>query len=259
MKGKLTILICAWSALFVAWVFANPPSGTIGITTGIISSDSAGKIGITTAIPVTALDINGTTTIRKSLTMVNNKIINLATPSALLDAANKAYTDAQIANIGSAMVKIWGQGRPNASVLTVAGVCGGVSECYKDVDASGSCNAGDIKIARSNKITTWDRSPSVCPANWWVCSAAERDVNGTTAGYGSCGSVTRRIVDCDPPATLLDELFVTAASAWAWVSDPSDNTTNAYYGRTIPTTGAYTNDATNSDEICAMLPVWCCS
>lgn len=259
MKRNVVIFICAWSALFGAWALANPPSGTIGITTGVISSDGAGNIRIAGGVPVTALDVNGTTTIRKSLDMANNRIINVSAPVAGTDAANKTYMDTLVADISSAMVKIWGQGRPNVSVLTVAGVCGDTSECYKDVNSSGSCNAGDIKIARSNKITTWDRSPSVCPAGWWVCSAAERDANGGTEGYGSCGSATRRIVSCDPPASNLDQLFVIAASTWAWVSDPATITTNAYYGRIIPTTGTYTDDATNRDEICAMMPVWCCA
>jgi hypothetical protein len=259
MKRNVIIFICAWSILFFAWALADPPNGPVGETFGKIAVDTLGNVGIATNTPATLLDINGTTTIRKSLDMTGNRIINVATPTSSMDAVNKAYADTQMAAISSVATMLWGNGRPNVGVLTVLGVCGGTSECYKDMDASASCNIGDIKIARSDRISTWDRSPAVCPANWRVCSAAERDINGTGTGYGSCGSVTRRIITCDPPATLHDELFVIAASAWAWVSDPATDIVNSYYGRIIPTTGTYTDDVSNRDEICAMMPVWCCS
>src|SRR3989344_7514450 len=120
MSNKVFILILAWSGLLAAWTLASPPSGTPGATSGALFSSSSGNIGIKTSVPETTLDVNGTTTIRKSLDMANNRIMNVATPTATLDAANKAYVDAQIAGMTSSTTKIWSQGRPGTAVINAA-------------------------------------------------------------------------------------------------------------------------------------------
>jgi len=244
MSNKVFILILIWSGLLAAWTFASPPAGTPGITLGALFGASNGNIGIATSSPATLLDVNGTTTIRKSLDMVNNRIINVATPTSSLDAANKAYVDAQVATVNSSTIRIWGQGRPNTSVLTVAGVCGGTSECYRDNDASGSCTTGDIKIARSTRAATWGGAQSVCPANWWVCTGAER---GNTA----CGSGNRNVITCDV-TTGANDLSPTTYDG-GWLADTSTSTVleRGMTQRVIAT-------ASTEQNTCHMLPVWCC-
>ena len=242
MSNKVLILILMWSGILVAWTLASPPSGTPGATPAALFSDSAGNIGIKTTTPATLLDVNGTTTIRSSLDMTNNRIINVASPITDLDAVNKAYVDAQIS---STTVKLWGQGRPNTSVVTVAGVCGGTSECYKDVDAGGSCNTGDIKIARSVRTATWDGAQAVCPANWWVCSAANR-------GTAACGSGNKNIIFCDV-TTGTNDLSPNTAD-WGWIADTGTSATleRGMISRVIA-------GAANEQNACHLLPVWCCT
>ena len=154
---QLFILIIVWSALLGAWAFANPPEGTVGVTHGILSSDGMNNIGIATSTPMSDLDINGTTTIRKSLDMANNRIMNVATPTVTLDAANKAYVDAQIAEMTSSTTRIWSQGRPGTAVINVAG------ECTRTVSGK------TVKVSRSTRPVTWDNAQAACPTGWWVC------------------------------------------------------------------------------------------
>lgn len=233
MSNKVFILILFWSGLLAAWTFASPPSGTPGNTFGALFSDSAGNIGIKTSIPTTALDVNGTTTIRKSLDMTNNRIINVATPTSSLDAANKAYVDAQIAGVTSSTTKIWGQGRPGTAVINTAG------ECTRVISGK------TVKISRSTRPASWDGAGAACPAGWWVCSAADR-------GAATCGSGNRAGVRCDIPNSSNDELF-TLSNTWGWVSD-AGSVTNREFGRLVLTAGTTTDDYS-----CTLIPVWCCS
>lgn len=75
------------------------------------------------------------------LNMSGNKIINLATPSAATDAANKSYVDAQIALIGASgsgsTYTNWGVATcPSGSDLLYSGVAFGSNTAY----AAGSSN-----------------------------------------------------------------------------------------------------------------------
>lgn len=234
MKREAIILIFVWSSLLAVWTFAGPPSGTVGATSGALFSDSAGNIGIKILIPATTLDVNGTMTIRKSLTMANNKIINLMAPVSNTNAVNKAYADAQTANMISNTIQLWGEGRPGTSVTNTAGECTNI------------VNSTTIKVSRSNNTATWDGARAACPANWWVCSATER-------GTGACAAgVTRNIIYCTPSS--VDEELTTATNDWAWISDAA--TTNDRKGAI-----ARTISGTNTLEqyACNILPIWCCS
>ena len=255
MKRHLPIILIALLALgYFAWTLANPPAGTPGTGGGSIWADSLGNIGIK-ATPATLLDVNGTTTIRKTLDMTGNRIWNVATPTSSLDAANKAYVDLQVANISSSSVRVWGQGRPGTAVATTSAICASTAECYRDMDASGTCNAGDMKIARSSRISAWDKSAAACPSKWWVCTATDRDTNGATAGLGACGSTTRNGVDCVVTGT--NEFPETGlATTTAWLADTA-TAANGSRGRVIGTAGTFSGDP--SAEACAMFPVWCCS
>ena len=235
MSNRLFILILVGSGLFAAWTLASPPSGTPGATLGALFSDSAGNVGIKTATPASALDVNGTTTIRASLDMTNNRILNVAIPTSSLDAANKAYVDALVASMNST-IKLWGEGRPGASVANNAG----------------ECTNGIIKVSRSTRLATWDGARAACPANWCVCSAAER-------GVGVCGVTPQPTLFCDP--TSLDaEMYSLTGSAvyltsnWGWVSDVA--TTDDRKAKAVRTiSGANTTE----EYACNIAPVWCCS
>lgn len=231
----------AASAIFAVITLANPPAGTPGTTYGILAAND-GNIGVSTTTPATKLDVNGSTTIRGWLDMNGNTIKNLAIPATSTDAASKAYVDAP--------GKVWGQGRYAATVRNSAGTA--VAGTSPD---AGECTTATLRISRSTAGAQWSGTAAVCPSNWWVCSATERDVNGATAGYGTCSSAYQPLVlFCDETGTgpvftmrMRDGLTDTAA----WVADPSSG---PYLGGAIRTTGAYA-----SQFQCSALPAWCCT
>lgn len=239
MPNKVFILILVGSALFAAWTFASPPSGTPGGTFSGLFGDSAGNVGIKTATPATLLDVNGTTTIRNSLDMANNQITNVALPLTGLDAVNKSYVDTLIANASTTM-KLWGEGRPGAGVANNAGEC------------TNTVNGVTIKVSRSARLATGDGAQAVCPANWWVCSKAERGTNACP------GNTTKNIVYCDVigavTGTENDDLWLTAAN-WGWVSDIGTATT-LLVGKIVQ---SVSGGASSDQYTCNLLPVWCCS
>lgn len=242
MPKTVFILVLIFSGFFAAWTFASPPTGTIGQTLGALFSNSSGDIGIRTSSPVTLLDVNGIVTIRKSLDMTNNRIINVAAPISAADGVNKAYVDAQAANMATTTaIGLWGQGRPGATVVNALGEC------------TSTINAAIAKISRSGNTATWDGARAACPANWWVCSAAER---GTIA----CGSSNKPILFCDPANSSNNELYhltglgVELTGNWAWVSDTA--TTNDRMAKAA----SIANGANTSEKYaCNIAPVWCCS
>ena len=67
--------------------------GTGDPTTARVFISSDGKLGINTTTPNEYLTVNGNASIKGSLSMLNNKIINLATPTATTDATTKSYVD----------------------------------------------------------------------------------------------------------------------------------------------------------------------
>ena len=247
MKYQIIILTVLWSGIIGVWVSANPPNQKI-------YSDSTNNVGIGTSTPMTALDVNGTTTIRKSLDMASSRITNLGSPKLGADAVPLNYISATITAISSSTTRLWGEGRPGAIVLNNAGQCTNI------------INGRTIKISKSKFAASWDRSPAACPANWWVCTAAERDRNGSgTAGFGACpatGAIISSIVGCQRsngnPLTN-DNLYVPPADATGvpydvvWVADVGSI---AHVGKAVSATGT---GVAKNDLICIAAPVWCCS
>lgn len=243
MKKQLSIIIFVWVVALAGWTLASPPSGTIGTSVRSLFTDATGNVGIQTASPTTLLDINGTTTIRKSLDMAGNKIINVAAPTSGLDAVNKTYVDMVIGSMGP-NIKLWGEGRPGAAVMTPAGNCT-------------STLAGPIiKISRSTRLATWDGAAAACPVGWWVCTAAER-------GTRACGTGGRNIMGCDTPESLNDDLVLYTGATIAWVSNTASSTSSDSPVTTYPYWGkmAYITAGNNTQNglTCSLLPVWCCS
>lgn len=234
MKKQVFIIIFVWAGILAGWTFASPPAGTIGTSVRNLFTDATGNIGIKTASPATLLDVNGTTTIRKSLDMTSNKILNIATPTLGPDAVNKTYVDTVIGSMGPA-IKLWGEGRPGATVINTRGECT-------------STMAGPIiKVSRSTRIATWDGARAACPANWWVCTAQER-------GTRVCGNTLRNIMYCNVPS-ITDDLGANTAN-WGWVSNTATTTNSLLWGKIIQAAAG----GTASDQyMCNIIPVWCCS
>lgn len=253
MKRQIIILLLVWSTLLVAWTFANPPSGTVGTTTGVISVDGSDNVGIATSTPLSVLDVNGTTTIRGVLDMAGNKIINLATPVSSTDAVPMSYFTTQVGNVSSSTTRLWGEGRPGATVVSTAGQC------------TNSINGRTVKISKSKYVATWEKASAACPSNWWVCTAAERDINGaTTAGFGKCpasGAVMSQLVACQlsngGDTLKYNNIYVPPIDSTGiphdlvWVADASVG----HIGKAVSATDGIAKD----DLMCVIAPVWCCS
>lgn len=250
MKRNITAFVLIWSALFVVWAAANPPNGGAGAGTGKITADGSGNIGIATSTPMALLDVNGTTTIRKSLDMTVNKITNVAMPVAGTDAVPLPYISTQIAATSSSTTRLWGEGRPGSAVGSP-----GAGQCTHVV------NGRTIKISKSSYTATWDKAAAACPANWWVCTASERDYNDAGANFGVCpssGATISQITRCDGSyagdPTHYDNWYVPPQNAEnniVWVSDVGST---AYTGSAVSTTGLASNES-----MCTIAPVWCCS
>lgn len=246
MQKKIITIIGIWSGILVGWTLANPP-------TPKLFADSVNNIGIATSTPMSDLDVNGTTTIRKSLDMTANRIINVASPIAGTDAVPMSYITPQITTISSSTTRLWGEGRPGATVENAAGQC------------TNTIGGRTIKISKSTFVANWDKSAAACPANWWVCTATERDINGATAGFGRCpasGAVARQLVGCDPtyanPAHV-DNLYVPAIpnnvtfqTDIVWVADVG---ASPHVGKAVSSVDGVVKD----DVMCIGTRVWCCS
>ena len=246
MRKKAITIIVVWTGILAGFAFANPP-------TPKLFADSVNNIGIATSTPMSDLDINGTTTIRKSLDMVVNRIINVATPVAGTDAVPLSYITSQIATVSSSTTRVWGEGRPGATVMSTAGQC------------TNTVGGRTIKISKSTFVANWDKSPAACPANWWVCTAAERDINGATTGFGACpasGAAASQLVGCDPTyanAAHYDNLYVpsipdnvTFQTDIVWVADVG---ASSHIGKAVSSVGGTAKD----DVTCIATRVWCCS
>lgn len=240
MKKQISIIIFVWASALAGWTLANPP-------TAKFFADSVNNIGIATSTPMSDLDVNGTTTIRKSLDMTANKIINVATPVAGTDGVPMSYISLYIGGVSSSTTRLWGEGRPGATVPSPA-----TGQCTNTVDGR------TIKISKSNYSATWDKAAAACPAGWWVCTAAERDLNGG-AGFGACpasGAVASPPQLCNPAytgATPFQDIYVPAASTdIVWVADVG---TTAHIGKAVSAVGGAAAD----NALCIATRVWCCS
>lgn len=137
--------------------------------------------------------------------------------------------------------RIWGEGRPGVAVRDTAGEC------------SRTVNGEDIKISRNNITTHWDGSAVGCPANWWVCTAAER-------GAGICAA-TSAIVDSNHNNCVVEnglsgnhDHLVRYNYGYGWVADKLI-TGGIYAAEYIANSGT----VGSADPICWTMLVWCCA
>ncbi|WP_249693724.1 shufflon system plasmid conjugative transfer pilus tip adhesin PilV [Stappia sp. WLB 29] len=75
----------------------NNASGDVTLGHTALNVRHGGDVGVGTFSPSARLDVAGTAEINGQLDMVSNKIVNVATPTALNDAVNKAYVDTVVA------------------------------------------------------------------------------------------------------------------------------------------------------------------
>ncbi len=113
------IIALAVAAIAFAWTnpSGNPPSG------GGALYYSGGSVGIGTTEPAEKLEVSGN--IKLSGATATYKITNLATPTAVSDAANKAYVDAATA------IKTWYRTATTANGAAASTLCAaGYHMCY---------------------------------------------------------------------------------------------------------------------------------
>lgn len=252
MKKQLVTIIFVWLSIITCWTLANPPVAKL-------FADSTNNIGIATSTPMSDLDVNGTTTIRKSLNMTGTKIVNVATPVLGTDGVPMNYVSLYVDGVSSSTTRLWGEGRPGATVINAAGQC------------TNTVGGRTIKISKSSFAANWDKSAAACPANWWVCTAAERDTNGVAAGFGACpatGAVASIIIGCDPAYNQevnanYDEIFVpntvdglpSGQIDIVWVADAADASIVPHRGKAVSAKTGGIKD----NMMCIAAPVWCCS
>lgn len=225
MSNKIFILILVWTTIFTLWAWAvpsgNPPAGG-----GVLFFNTNQQLVISTTTIISGTSV---------LNMTDSRIINVATPTTAMDAVTKIYVDNNYG--GSNATRIWGEGRPNVNVVNTSGECT-------------NTNANpDIVISRSNIAVNWEGASAACPRGWWVCAESERDINGATAGGGTCGSGNKDFFECDWNSSSNDELKDPGDTDRAWVSDwgSSDSGRHVVVGGTG-----------GISEACFALPVLCC-
>ena len=129
--------------------------------------------------------------------------------------------------------RIWGEGRINATLMTMD-------------TTNGYCESpSGVNFAISTHLSGWNSVASVCPADTWVCG--ESDIGGNGCATPSLIGVTAQI-DCD--GTIQPSGDPQFARAWLADADPGDS----YLAKMMSSdTGTV-----NAEAICINHYVWCC-
>ncbi len=170
---------------------------------------------------------------------------NLAATSITLGGDTRfAWPDGGF--IGGPSGRLMGQGRPDVGVI----------------DGGGECLRSGLRVSRSDRIVSWGEAAAACPANWWVCTKAERGTGACKiAGWGDTSSGALRGVDCDTTEDSgsvqdSDGGYDEMSTFSGWVSDASVGTGgNRRNGVVVRADTGVAGNATN----CSLLPVWCCA
>jgi hypothetical protein len=131
---------------------------------------------------------------------------------------------------------LWGRGRPGTFRTGV-----------QSGDFTIPCQQGIYRFGLSAVAVSWAEAAEACPANTWVCTAAQR-------GTGECNTARLDDESCD----FRDCDGVCGGLApdghLGWLADQGDSP-NITYGMYR----AETAGAALGYPACATLPVWCCS
>ncbi len=157
------IIALAVAAIAFAWTnpSGNPPSG------GGALYYSGGSVGIGTTEPAEKLEVSGN--IKLSGATATYKITNLATPTAVSDAANKAYVDAATA------IKTWYRTATTANGAAASTLCAaGYHMCYP----------GEWVSRR------WDSTLGDAGDTWGAGAWVDIHINSYSRYRGDCNSYT---------------------------------------------------------------------
>jgi hypothetical protein len=100
-----------------------------------------------------------------------------------------------------------------------------------------------ISFGMSEQMAPWGETPAVCPAGYWVCSAAER-------GTAPC-AVHRTDTDCDARDCAHGCVDLLATNHVAWVADAADTSSGHYADEMGTDAGTFRS--------CLLFPAWCCT
>jgi hypothetical protein len=124
---------------------------------------TTGWIGVNQSAPTVALDVSGAAKIAGELNMNSNKIVNLTTPTAAADAANKSYVDA----LGTSVTRIDSEDYDHSLALI-------------RVDTISSANGGttrtNLRASRAGSLG----GPTFNPATQRLRLAGDLFVNGVS-------------------------------------------------------------------------------
>jgi hypothetical protein len=199
-------------------------TGTALITTG--------RVGINIADPTVPLDVTGAARISGELNMNSNKIVNVTTPSANLDAANKSYVDA--AEVRATAVGNAAQTTANTAVTNAA---------------AAQTTANTAKTTADNLVVA--TSPGTATAN----ASRLHPADGTASGIVTNGTwrvyvTTAGNVGIGPSHTSPSVLLDVAGAAK--IAGELNMNSNKIVNVTTPTAAA---DAANKSYVDTSIPI----
>lgn len=174
--------------------------------TNYITVLPSGEVGINTATPTAALEVNGTTTFRDNIDFDGNRLTNLPSPAAGTDAATRDYADLKIpltekaAALGVATLDAGGKvpvaQLPN-SVMDYLGTWAASTNTPTLADGVG--NAGDVYVASdAGTVNFGSGNITFAAGDWVIYSGAiwEKSVNSNAVASvnGFTGAV---VLDTD--------------------------------------------------------------
>jgi hypothetical protein len=151
--------IAGWGHQILYTTNGNPMAA-VSLTAG--HGYFGGNLGVGTDAPSAKLDVAGTAEINGQLNMVSNKIVNVATPTALNDAVNKAYVDTAVAGAADDLGNHTATGHLNMGGYRITNLgtptvgSDAATRAYVDLAAAGAAdNLGNHTATQTLNIATY--------------------------------------------------------------------------------------------------------
>lgn len=231
-NAKLDVNGAGWFNLSTGRILLTTPGGWPGIiaqtsTKRMDISFRDGYINLASSYNLNAPPTNFGLTIKD-----NGRVgVNTTTPVSALNVQGEIRaTDSNGAN------RLWGKGRPGATVVTDNGLT--------------ACTGNGLKYSVSTMMVSWGEAEQACPAGTWVCTASERGTSpctptGVSIDLLACDG---SIEDAQDNDNLHSYYFI---PAWVADADPAMSSARA---KTVRLNG----DGDLSAVVCNTRPVWCC-